>query len=47
MPSREAMVLDRFNEVFNRHDPDGRIRLMTDDCLFENTFPPPDGARRR
>lgn len=35
----------RFNEAFNRHDVDGVMRLMTEDCIFENTAPPPDGAR--
>jgi len=35
----------RFNEVFNRHDIDAAMAVMTEDCLFENTNPPPDGAR--
>ena len=38
-------VIQRFNEAFNRHDVDALIALMTEDCVFENTFPPPDGAR--
>jgi steroid delta-isomerase-like uncharacterized protein len=33
-----------FNEAFNRHDVDGMMALMSDDCLFENTYPPPDGT---
>jgi len=33
-----------FNEAFNRHDVAGMMQLMTDDCIFENTNPPPDGA---
>ena len=33
-----------FNEAFNRHDVEGMIKLMSDDCLFENTAPPPDGT---
>ena len=33
-----------FNEAFNRHDVDGMMALMSDDCLFENTSPAPDGA---
>ena len=37
------VVLD-FNEAFNRHDVTGMIQLMSDDCVFENTTPPPDGA---
>lgn len=39
-----AVVL-RFNEAFNRHDVDAVMALMTDDVMFENTNPPPDGAR--
>jgi ketosteroid isomerase-like protein len=41
----EAMriVLD-FNEAFNRHDVAGMMQLMSDDCVFENTDPAPDGT---
>ncbi|HJX15074.1 MAG TPA: nuclear transport factor 2 family protein [Candidatus Deferrimicrobiaceae bacterium] len=35
----------RFNEAFDRHDVDGVMAAMTDDCVFENTCPPPDGER--
>ena len=38
-------VIDRFNDAFNRHDVDAVMTLMTDDVLFENTSPPPDGER--
>jgi ketosteroid isomerase-like protein len=38
-------AVERFNEAFNRHDVDATMALMTDDCVFENTYPPPDGAR--
>jgi predicted SnoaL-like aldol condensation-catalyzing enzyme len=34
----------QFNEAFNRHDVAGMMQLMTDDCLFENTDPAPDGT---
>ena len=37
------VVLD-FNEAFNRHDVDGMMRLMSADCVFENTYPAPDGT---
>lgn len=33
-------TVDRFNEAFNRHDVDGVMSAMTDDCVFENTSPP-------
>jgi len=32
-----------FNEAFNRHDVARMMQLMSDDCLFENTDPAPDG----
>ncbi|HLT46653.1 MAG TPA: nuclear transport factor 2 family protein [Rubricoccaceae bacterium] len=35
----------RFNEAFNAHDVDAVMALMTDDCLFDSTRPPPDGER--
>src|SRR4029453_3791884 len=37
--------IERFNEAFNRHDVDEIMRCMTDDCVFENTRPAPDGTR--
>lgn len=45
IPSPEAVLLDRFNEAFNQHDPEGMLALMTDDCVFENTFPLPSRTR--
>jgi ketosteroid isomerase-like protein len=38
-------AIQRFNEAFNRHDVDAVMAAMTEDCLFENTSPPPDGER--
>jgi uncharacterized protein (TIGR02246 family) len=35
----------RFNEALNAGDVDGMMQLMTEDCVFENTVPAPDGAR--
>jgi hypothetical protein len=35
----------RFNEVFARHDVDGVTAGMTENCVFENTLPPPDRER--
>jgi ketosteroid isomerase-like protein len=35
----------RFNAALNAHDVDAMMALMTEDCVFENTLPPPDGAR--
>ncbi len=38
-------AIEHFNEVFNRHDVDAIMAAMTDDCVFENTAPFPDGTR--
>ena len=38
------LVLE-FNEAFNQHDVPGMMGCMSEDCLFENTYPPPDGTR--
>src|SRR5712692_2186869 len=35
----------RFSTAFDRHDVDGVMAAMTEDCLFENTGPAPDGER--
>jgi len=37
-------VVLAFNEAFNRHDVAGMMQLMSDDCVFENTSPAPDGT---
>jgi predicted SnoaL-like aldol condensation-catalyzing enzyme len=37
-------IVLEFNEAFNRHDITGMMKLMTDDCVFENTDPAPDGT---
>lgn len=37
-------VVLEFNEAFNRQDVAGMMQLMSDDCVFENTEPAPDGA---
>lgn len=37
------LVLE-FNEAFNRHDVAGMMELMSDDCIFENTYPAPHGT---
>jgi predicted SnoaL-like aldol condensation-catalyzing enzyme len=37
-------VVMAFNDAFNRHDVAGMMLLMSDDCIFENTSPAPDGT---
>ena len=38
-------TINRFDDVFNRHDVDGIMALMTEDCAFEDVAPAPDGQR--
>jgi len=38
-------TINRFNEVFNRHDADALAALLTEDTVFEDTSPQPDGRR--
>lgn len=37
-------IVLEFNAAFNRHDVPGMMKLMSDDCVFENTEPAPDGT---
>ena len=34
-----------FNDALNRHDVPAMMALMSEDCVFENTSPAPDGTR--
>ena len=43
LESAVRVVID-FNAACNRHDVAGMMKLMTDDCVFENTAPAPDGT---
>ena len=38
-------VVNRFNDAINRHDAAAVTALLTDDTVFENTAPAPDGTR--
>ena len=38
-------TIERFNEAFNRHDIEAVMAMFTEDCVFDNTSPPPDGER--
>lgn len=40
-----ASIVRNFNQALNDHDIDAVMALMTEDCIFENTFPAPDGSR--
>ncbi len=37
-------VVSAFGATWANHDLDGAIALITDDCVFENTDPAPDGT---
>ncbi len=37
-------IVLEFNQAFNHHDVAGMMGLVSDDCTFENTMPPPDGT---
>jgi ketosteroid isomerase-like protein len=38
-------IIRQFHDAFNHHAVAQIMNLMTDDCVFENTNPPPDGVR--
>ncbi len=38
-------AINNFNEAFNRHDADALAEFLTDDTVFEDTSPAPDGRR--
>src|SRR5690348_12985374 len=38
-------AVERFNDAFNRHDVEAVMAAMAPDCVFESTYPAPDGAR--
>jgi len=37
-------VVLAFNDAFNKHNIPAMMKLMTDDCIFENTTPAPNGT---
>ena len=45
MSDSARAVIERFNDAFNRHDVTAIMSSMTEDCVFENTRPSPDGTR--
>ena len=50
MPGQEQnaatlAAVERFNAAFNSHDTNSVMEAMTEDCIFENTSPAPDGGR--
>ena len=45
MTRNTVETIERFNEAFGRHDVGAIMKAMTEDCVFDNTCPPPDGER--
>ena len=45
MEQATRSAIDKFNDAFNRHDADSLAAFLTDDTVFEDTFPAPDGRR--
>lgn len=43
LESAVRLVLE-FNDALNLHDVAAMMQRMTDDCVFENTAPAPDGT---
>jgi ketosteroid isomerase-like protein len=39
-----ARIVMAFTEAFNQHDIPAMMQLLSDDCLFEETSPAPDGT---
>lgn len=38
-------VVDAFSKAWDDHDLEAALELVTEDCLFDNTGPAPDGTR--
>jgi hypothetical protein len=39
------LLLERFNRALNAHDVVAMMALLSEHCIFETTYPPPDGER--
>jgi len=44
-PQELIQTITRFHDALNAHDVEAMMALMTSDCVFDNTHPPPDGTR--
>jgi uncharacterized protein (TIGR02246 family) len=45
LTARTLAVVARSEEAINRHDLEALLAILTEDSIFENTFPAPDGTR--
>lgn len=42
---RLVELVIQFNDALNAHDVQQMMSFLTDDTIFENTYPPPEGSR--
>jgi len=48
MSEQETLhVIQEFNRAWGDHDLEAALSMLTEDCLFENTSPAPDGMAVR
>lgn len=45
LPVGAVDVVTAFNQAWAAHDLEGALALMSEDCVFDGTGPPPDGTR--
>lgn len=45
MSNTAIQIVLAFNRALNAHDPDAMLALLSEDSIFENTVPAPDGTR--
>lgn len=45
VPMDPLQVVEAFGAAWGDHDLDAAIGLITEDCVFDNTSPAPDGTR--
>jgi ketosteroid isomerase-like protein len=44
-PDSPVAVVEAFGAAWAAHDLDAALAMVTDDCVFDNTDPAPDGER--
>jgi ketosteroid isomerase-like protein len=45
LTTQTLAVIEQTEDAINRHDLTALAALIAEDCVFENTFPAPDGTR--
>src|SRR5579872_6900284 len=44
-PKSSIAVVEAFGTAWSAHDLDAALAMVTEDCVFDNTDPAPDGER--